>query len=118
MDTANGVKLGSNWESLYFICYCADLDLKFKGSQANRVRQFEDYITPIIMPFAKDYGLNDYYDPSEEDLRAYLPYLEADFKGCDTLSEWCERRGYKALCYWDLEEETGDNHVQCPVWLR
>lgn len=33
------------------------------------------------------------------------------------LAEWCERKGYKALCYWDLHEECGDNHEQWPVWL-
>lgn len=59
----------------------------------------------------------DDYD-GEEDLRKeFLPWLEGDFTECGTLAEWCERKGYRALCYWDLHEECGDNHEVYPVWL-
>lgn len=119
MNTADGVKLGSNWECLYFIRYSFDLDLKFEGSQKDRVKQFEDYIAPIVMPFVEEYGLASWDDyDGEEDLRKeFLPWLEGDFTECGTLAEWCERKGYKALCYWDLHEECGDNHEVYPVWL-
>lgn len=110
--------MGSDWESIYFIKFCSELDLKFEGSQKDREKQFEDYIIPLIMPFVKEYGLNDKGDPSDEDIKECVQWLEGNFTKCDTLAKWCEKRGYKALCYWDLDQETGDNHVQCPVWLK
>lgn len=118
MDTANGINLGCNWQGMYFIQYCFDLDLKFEGSQKDREKQFEDYIIPLVMPFAKEYGLGDYDDPAEEDLRGYVRWLEGDFTDCDTLSQWCEKRGYKALCYWDLACNEGELLDQLPVWLN
>jgi hypothetical protein len=116
MDTAKGVKLGCNWQSIYFIKYCFDLDLEFEGSQENRAKLFEAYIIPLVMPFVENYGLNDESDPSEEDVRECVSWLEGDFTECDTLKEWCERKGYKALCYWDLNDDP--SYIQCPVWLK
>ena len=117
MDTVQGVKLGCNWQFIYFIRYCFDLDLKFEGSQENRAKQFEDYIIPLIMPFVEDYGLDDVDDPTDDDLRKYVSWLEGDFTDCDTLAQWCERNGYRALCYWNLNDDPYD-YVNCPVWLK
>ena len=117
-NTAQGVKLGSDYESLHFICYTFHLDLIFQGSQEDREGQFENYIIPLVMPFALDYGLSDYesYEPTEEHIRSFVHLLEGDFTGYGSLREWCEHMGYKALCYWDLSGD--DDCRKAPVWLN
>lgn len=118
-NTAQGIKLGSDYESLYFICYVSDLDLKFTGSQEEREEQFENYIIPLVIPFADHYGLSDFgdFEPTEEHIRAFLRLLEGDFTRFGSLKEWCEYMGYKALCYWDLNADDDDCR-KAPVWLN
>lgn len=117
-NTAQGIKLGSDYESLYFIRYSFDLDLKFTGSQEDREEQFENYIIPLVAPFAVTCGLSDYecLEPTEEHIRNFVRLLEGDFTGHDNLKEWCEYMDYKALCYWDLNDD--DDCRKAPVWLN
>lgn len=118
-NTSQGMILGSDYgESLYFIRYSFDLDLRFEGSQVDRGEQFENYIIPLVTPFAVTTGLSDYecIEPTEEHIRSFVRLLEDDFTGFGSLREWCKEQGYKALCYWDLNSD-GDCR-RCPVWLN